>query len=131
VADFVIPFGAVINLNGSALSYLALGPFVINYVFGYEVSWSMMLLAWPILVVFTIAAPGLPAGMGTPLWAGTLFATMVGLEGTAQAEFIATYIALCGGVTDMFITTVNCTTDGFVSIFFDHHSERFFSTGKQ
>lgn len=127
VADFVIPFGAVINLNGSALCYLALAPFVMSHVFNFEVSWSMLLVAWPILVVFTIAAPGLPAGMGTPLWAATLFASLGGLEDPTSATFITTYIALCGGVTDMFITVVNCTTDGFAAIFFDFHFDRFFA----
>lgn len=127
VADFVIPFGAVINLNASALAYLAFGPFVMSHIFHYEVSWSLFLFAWPIVVLFTIAAPGLPAGMGTPLWAATLFASLVGLDDPTAATFITTYIALCGGVTDMFITIGNCTTDGFVAIFFDRHFDRYFT----
>jgi len=127
VAGFVIPFGAVINLNASALAYLAFGPFVMSHIFNFDVSWSLMLFAWPIVVLFTIAAPGLPAGMGTPLWAATLFASLVGLQDPTRATFIATYIALCGGVTDMFITVVNCTTDGFVAILFDYRFDRFFT----
>ncbi len=127
VADFVIPFGAVINLNASALVYLALGPFVMSHVFDFDVSWTLLLIAWPILVLFTIAAPGLPAGMGTPLWAATLFASLAGVEDPTKATFVATYIALCGGITDMLITAVNCTTDGFVAIFFDCHFDRYFA----
>ena len=96
VADFVLPFGAVVNLDASALAYLAYGPFVVSHVFGLELSWMMMLAAWPAVVLFTIAAPGLPAGMGTALWSATLFASILGLDGPAQGEFIASWIALSG-----------------------------------
>ena len=119
VADFVLPFGAVVNLDASALAYLAYGPFVVSSVFGLELSWLMMVAAWPIVVLFTIAAPGLPAGMGTALWSSTLFASLVGLEGEVKTEFIATWIALSGGIPDMLRTATNCTSDGFAAIFFN------------
>jgi Na+/H+-dicarboxylate symporter len=124
VADFVIPFGAVANLDASALAYLAYGPFVISHVFGLEVSWVVMLAAWPAVVLFTIAAPGLPAGMGTALWSATLFSQMLGLEGSMQGEFIATWIALSGGIPDMLRTATNCTGDGFTAIVFHDRFEQ-------
>jgi Na+/H+-dicarboxylate symporter len=126
VADFVIPFGAVANLDASALAYLAYGPFVISHVFGFELSWVTMLAAWPAIVLFTIAAPGLPAGMGTALWSATLFANVLGLEGQAQGDFIASWIALSGGIPDMLRTATNCTDDGFTAIIFNHHFDEFF-----
>ena len=126
VAEFVIPFGAVANLDASALAYLAYGPFVISYVFGFELSWVTMLAAWPAIVLFTIAAPGLPAGMGTALWSATLFANVLGLEGQAQGDFIASWIALSGGIPDMLRTATNCTDDGFTAIIFDHHFDEYF-----
>ena len=119
VADFVIPFGAVANLDASALAYIAYGPFVVSHVFGLELSWLMLLAAWPAVVLFTIAAPGLPAGMGTALWSATLFANILGLEGSAQTDFVATWIALSGGLPDMLRTATNCTDDGFTAIIFD------------
>lgn len=119
VADFVIPFGAVANLDASALAYIAYAPFVVSHVFGMELSWMMMLAAWPAVVLFTIAAPGLPAGMGTALWSATLFANILGLDGQAQADFVATWIALSGGVPDMLRTATNCTDDGYTAIIFD------------
>jgi Na+/H+-dicarboxylate symporter len=131
VADFVIPFGAVANMDGSALAYIACTPLVLSYGFGVELSWTMLLIAWPALVLFTIAAPGLPAGMGTPLWCATLFASMTGLEDPVRTEFIATYIALLGVVPDMFITTTNCTDDGFTAVLFDRLFDRFFSRDKK
>ena len=128
VADFVIPFGAVANLDASAMAYLAYGPFVIVYVFGFELSWVMMLAAWPAIVLFTIAAPGLPAGMGTALWSATLFASVLGLEGQVQGDFIASWIALSGGIPDMLRTATNCTDDGFAAMIFDSRFEEYFVT---
>ena len=130
VADFVLPFGAVANLDASALAYLAYGPFVIHYVFGLELTWIMMLAAWPAVVLFTIAAPGLPAGMGTALWSATLFANILGLEGQAQGEFIATWIALSGGIPDMLRTATNCTDDGFTAIIFHNRFDKLFGRNR-
>ena len=127
VADFVLPFGAVVNLDASALAYVAYGPFVVGHVFGLELSWLMMLTAWPAVVLFTIAAPGLPAGMGTALWSATLFASILGIEGQAQGEFIATWIALSGGIPDMLRTATNCTGDGYTAIIFDGRFDEYFA----
>ena len=126
VADFVIPFGAVFNLDASALAYLAYGPFVIGYVFGFEISWVMMLAAWPAIVLFTIAAPGLPAGMGTALWSATLFAGVLGLEGDVASDFVAGWIALSGGLPDMIRTATNCTGDGYAAIIFSNRFDSWF-----
>ena len=127
VADFVLPFGAVVNLDASALAYVAYGPFVVSHVFGLELSWMMMLAAWPAIVLFTIAAPGLPAGMGTALWSATLFASILGLEGQQQGEFVASWIALSGGVPDMLRTATNCTGDGYTAIIFDGRFDEHFA----
>jgi Na+/H+-dicarboxylate symporter len=126
VADFVLPIGAVVNLDASTLMYMAYAPFVLSYVFGLDVSWTLMLVAWPALVLFTVAAPGLPAGIGTALWSATLFASMVGLTGQAHADFVATWVALSGGLPDMFRTATNCTGDGFTAMLFDSFFERLF-----
>jgi Na+/H+-dicarboxylate symporter len=126
VADFVIPFGAVANLDASALAYVAYAPFVLSFVFGMEVSWTILIIAWPAVVLFTIAAPGLPAGMGTALWSSALFASMLGLEDPVRSQFIATWLALAGGLPDMFRTATNCTGDGFTAILFDSVFGRLF-----
>jgi len=118
VAGFVIPIGAVINLDSSALAYVAYAPFIMTIVFDTSITWTAMLVAWPAIVIFTIAAPGLPAGMGTALWSSTLFASLLGLDETQTTVFITTWIALSGGLPDMFRTATNCTCDGFTAIFF-------------
>jgi Na+/H+-dicarboxylate symporter len=127
VADFVVPFGAIANMNASALMYVAYAPFVITHVFGMELSWVMMLMAAPALILFTVAAPGLPVGIGTALWTATLFASMLGLEEPTKSNFVVTWLALSGGLPDMFRTAGNCTGDGFTAIVFEHYFDRFFS----
>jgi Na+/H+-dicarboxylate symporter len=129
VADFVVPFGAIANMDASALMYVAYAPFVVSYVFGLSISWTMLFVAFPALVLFTIAAPGLPVGMGTALWTATLFASMLGLEDPMKTNFIVTWLALSGGLPDMFRTATNCTGDGFTAIAFDKFFE-FFAGGR-
>ncbi|UCC81521.1 MAG: cation:dicarboxylase symporter family transporter [Gemmatimonadota bacterium] len=126
VADFVVPFGAVFNLDASTLMYVAYAPFVLTHVFGITTSWTTLLVAWPAIVLFTIAAPGLPAGIGTALWSSTLFASMLGLGDPLKSDFITTWIALAGGLPDMFRTATNCTGDGFTAITFDSLFDKFF-----
>ena len=118
VSNFVIPIGSVINMDASALAYVAYAPFILSFVFDLPVTWSALLVAWPAIVLFTIAAPGLPAGMGTALWSSTLFAALLGLTGDEKSLFITTWIALSGGLPDMFRTATNCTGDGFTAIMF-------------
>jgi Na+/H+-dicarboxylate symporter len=125
VADFVVPFGAIANMNASTLAYVAYAPFVLTYIFGIEISWTILLIAWPAIVLFTIAAPGLPAGMGTALWSGTLFASMLGIQEPTASAFISTWLALSGGLPDMFRSATNCTGDGFTAILFDTFFHRF------
>ena len=121
IADFILPVGSIINLDTSALAYVAYAPFIMTFVFDMQVSWTILLMAWPAIVLFTIAAPGLPAGMGTALWSSTLFASMMGLTGETKTDFIATWIALSGGIPDMLRTATNCTSDGFTAILFNKY----------
>ena len=118
IAGFVIPIGAVINLDCSALAYVAYAPFIMTVVFDAPITLTALFVAWPAIVLFTIAAPGLPAGMGTALWSSTLFASLLDLDETQTTVFITTWIALSGGLPDMFRTAINCTCDGFTAIFF-------------
>jgi len=119
IAGFVIPIGAVINLDCSALAYVAYAPFIMTIVFDAPITLTALFVAWPAIVLFTIAAPGLPAGMGTALWSSTLFASLLDLNETQTTVFITTWIALSGGLPDMFRTAINCTCDGFTAIFFN------------
>ena len=128
-ADFIIPFGAVTNMDGSALINIAFVPAVLHFVFGLDISLTVLLIVWPAVVLFTVAAPGLPAGMGSALWTSTLIAAMLGFEEPLKSSFITTFVALYGGVPDMFITASNCTGDGLTAIFFNSRFARFFNPG--
>ena len=130
VADFVVPFGAIANMNASALMYVAYAPFVVSFVFGMEISWTTLLMAAPALVLFTIAAPGLPVGIGTALWTATLFSSILGFEEPMKSQFVLTWLALSGGLPDMFRTAMNTTGDGFTAIVFDHFFERHFERSR-
>ncbi len=131
VADFVIPFGAVTNMNGSALMNIAFAPILLQYVFGLEISWTVMLIIWPAVILFTIAAPGLPAGMGSSLWTSTLIASVLGFEEPLKTSFITMFVAFYGGIPDMFVTVSNCTGDGLTAVLFDSKFDRFLSLKSQ
>ena len=131
VADFVIPFGAVTNMDGSALMNIAFVPVLLKVVFGLEISWMVMLMIWPAVILFTIAAPGLPAGMGSSLWTATLIASILGFDESLKTSFITMFVALYGGIPDMFVTVSNCTGDGLTAVLFDSKFERFLSAKNQ
>ncbi len=57
--------------------------------------------------------------MGTALWSATLFASMLGMQGQVQADFVAAWMPLSGGLPDMVRTATNCTGDEFTAITFD------------
>jgi hypothetical protein len=44
-----------------------------------------------------------------------------------KSNFIVTWLALSGGLPDMFRTATNCTGDGFTAIAFDHFFDRYFA----
>lgn len=128
VGDFVVPFGAVVNMDASTLMHLAYGPLILSFVFDFSVSWAVLFAVWPAAVLFTIAAPGLPSGIGSALWIATLFTSMTVPE-AMQGEVITTWIALVAGIPDMFRTATNVTGDGYTAIFLDSIFDRFFGEG--
>ncbi|MGQ0649227.1 MAG: cation:dicarboxylate symporter family transporter [Gemmatimonadaceae bacterium] len=126
VADFVIPIGAIVHKGASAMQYMAYGPLIAGYVFGLDIGWSHLLVVWPFVVLYTMAAPGVPGAMGLALWTAVLFASLLGLEDPLRTTFVGTWVALAGGIPDMFRTSGNSTADGFAAVVFSHHFERLF-----
>ena len=96
---------------------------MIGHVYDLQITWTMLLVAWPALVLFTIAAPGLPGGVGTAFWSGTLFAGMLELEEPMKSSFIATWVALTNGLPDTIRTAANVTCDGFMAMLFNKFFE--------
>jgi Na+/H+-dicarboxylate symporter len=126
VADFVVPIGAIVHKGASAMQYMAYGPLIAGYVFGVEISWAHLLAVWPIIVLYTMAAPGVPGAMGLALWTAVLFASLLELQDPLRATFVGTWVALAGGIPDMFRTSGNSTADGFAAIIFDRNFEKYF-----
>lgn len=126
IADFVIPIGAIVHKGASAMQYMAYGPLLAGYVFGLPISWSHLIAVWPFVVIYTMAAPGVPGAMGLGLWTGVLFASLLGLDDPLRATFVGTWVALAGGIPDMFRTSGNATADGFAALIFSNNFEKYF-----
>lgn len=128
VADFVVPIGAVMHKGASAMQYMAYGPLIAGSFFGYHIGWAQLLAVWPVIVLYTMAAPGVPGAMGLSLWTGVLFASLLGLHGPVQSTFVGTWVALTGGVPDMLRSQGNATADGLSALLL---AERFFDPAKR
>lgn len=119
VADFVIPVGTVAHKCASAMQYMAYGPLIAGQVFGLHISWLNLAVVWPFVVIYSMAAPGVPGAMGLSLWTGVLYASLLGLEDPLRSTFVGTWVALSGGIPDMFRSSGNATSDGFSAIVID------------
>jgi Na+/H+-dicarboxylate symporter len=126
IADFVIPIGAIVHKGASAMQYMAYGPLIAGYVFGLPITWAHLVAVWPFVVIYTMAAPGVPGAMGLGLWTAVLFASLLGLDDPLRATFVGTWVALVGGLPDMFRTSGNATADGFAALIFSNNYEKYF-----
>ncbi len=105
VASFVVPLGATLNMNGSALYKGATAVFILQ-VYGLPIGAPEL---FTILVTATAAAV---AGVGIP--GSSLVTTLIVLNALGLGPQAATGIALVVGVDrilDMFRTAVNVTGD--------------------
>jgi Na+/H+-dicarboxylate symporter len=127
VADFIIPVGSIVHKSASTMQYMAYMPFVAGYVFGMHIGWLQLLVLWPFIVLYAMAAPGVPGAMGLSLWTGVLVASLLGLSEPMRTTFVGTWVALVGGIPDMFRTSGNSTTDGFVAIIFSNVFDKYFA----
>ena len=108
VASFVLPLGATINMDGTAL-YQGVAVMFIAQVLGIDLTWSAQLMVVLTATLASIGAAGVPS-------AGIIILTVV----LAQAGVPETGIALIMGVDrilDMCRTAVNVTGDLACSAF--------------
>jgi len=126
VADFVVPVGTIMHKGASAMQYVAYAPLIAGSVFGIAVGWPQLLIAWPFIVLYSMAAPGVPGAMGLGLWTAVLMASVLGLEDPVRTTFIGTWVALTGGIPDMFRSSGNATADGMSAIIFSNNFEKYF-----
>lgn len=114
VTSFVLPLGATINMDGTAI-YMGICTLFIANVFGIDLSTSDMLMVIFTGTLASIGTAGVP-GAGLIMLAMVLQAVQLPLEGLAL-------VAGIDRVLDMFRTTVNITGDVAVAAVIDK-SER-------
>jgi Na+/H+-dicarboxylate symporter len=110
VAQFVVPLGATINMDGTAL-YQAVATVFLAQAFGVEMSIPMMLLLGLTAVGASIGTPSTP-GVGIVILASVLKAAGVPTAGVAL-------IIGVDRILDMSRTTLNVTGDMVAGIILD------------
>lgn len=115
VSGFIIPLGATINMDGTAL-YQGVATVFIAQAFGIDLSFSSMLLIVVTSVAASIGTPGTP-GLGIVILATVLSSAGVPTSG----------IGLILGVDrifDMCRTAVNVTGDQVATLYLDRHTKK-------
>jgi Na+/H+-dicarboxylate symporter len=107
IAGFVVPLGATVNMDGTALYEAAAALFIANLV-GVELSFAQQLVVFFTAMIAAIGAPGIPsAGMVTMV----MVLQSVGLPAEAIAILLPIDRAL-----DTLRTAVNVEGDMIVSL---------------
>jgi len=115
VSSFVLPLGATINMDGTAIYQGAAALFVAQ-VYGIDLSLSQMLIIVLTGTLASIGAAGVP-GAGLIMLTLTLQSVGLPLEGIAL-------IAGIDRILDMARTTLNITGDAVCSIVIQHSENR-------
>lgn len=119
IAQFLIPVGTTINMDGTAL-YQAVATIFLAQVFGVELSLSALLLVVMITVGSSIGAPATP-GVGVVILATIL--ESVGIPGSGIALILGV-----DRILDMSRTVANVTGDLTACVFFDKNLSSVFSS---
>jgi Na+/H+-dicarboxylate symporter len=107
VSSFVLPFGATVNMDGTALYQGVCALFIAQF-FGYDLTFVQQLTIVLTATLASIGAAGVPG-------AGLIMLTMVLTSVGLPLEGIA-LIAGIDRVLDMFRTSVNITGDAAVAV---------------
>ncbi|WP_026761291.1 dicarboxylate/amino acid:cation symporter [Selenomonas ruminantium] len=119
VSSFVLPLGATINMDGTALYMGVCSLFVAN-VFGIDLTMGQMLMIILTGTLASIGTAGVP-GAGLIMLAMVLQTAGLPLEGLAL-------VAGIDRVLDMFRTCLNITGDGAVTIVMDQEEKKYDSS---
>lgn len=110
---FVIPLGATVNLDGTLIASMLITPVVANAI-GLSLTFPELAATLLPLLVMTVGAPGLPAGMS--ILAPPVIAAVLGLTGAVEEAFIGVWFAFSLGLSDQFRTGVNSVNNGFITL---------------
>lgn len=117
VRDFSIPLLGTLHFPGSVLDVVFLSIAVSQLLYGTMPGLDKMLIFIPLLVIFSIAAPGLPGG--TLITSLGLIHAILGIDDTGTALMISIFALL-----DSFGTTHNITADGALTLFLGTYMEK-------
>ena len=93
VAKFMLPIGATINMDGTAL-YQAIAALFIAQVYGIDLSIGQQLVIFFIAVSMSVGAAGIP-GAGLALLVPILGSANIPLEGIAMVAGVDRFIDMC------------------------------------
>lgn len=110
---FVIPLGATVNLDGTLIASMLITPVVAKAI-GLPLTFPELAATLLPLLVMTVGAPGLPAGMS--FLAPPVIAAVLGLQGAVSEAFIGVWFAFSLGLSDQFRTAVNSVNNGFITL---------------
>ena len=115
VSSFVLPLGATINMDGTAL-YMGVCTLFIANVFGIDLTFGQMMMVVLTGTLASIGTAGVP-GAGLIMLAMVLQSVGLPIEGLAL-------VAGIDRVLDMFRTCLNITGDGAVTIVMDQEEKK-------
>ena len=110
ISNFVIPLGATINMNGCCVTLMVTCLFLARC-FGVAVPTQTLLLLAVMILLFSMAAPGVP---------GSLIVMLAGLLSLMDIPAEATNIIIAvSSIVGMFMVPVNSMGDAMVSVLLD------------
>lgn len=115
ITYFVIPLGATINMNGSCI-WLTLVCLFTAEVFGVELTFGMLLSVMGMILLLSMAAPGVPGGLIIML---ASILPLMGIPSEA-AELTICLSAFVG----MLLVPANCTGDAVTAMLIHKSRER-------
>lgn len=123
VADFVVPLGATMNLDGvmvAAFTITAMSALIVGHT---PTALQLILFLIP-LKVATMGVPGIPGGIA--LVVPPIAAELFGIGPDALPTFLAVWTAFSLGLSDQFRTGINTVTNGIVALMFEKAYPRYF-----
>jgi Na+/H+-dicarboxylate symporter len=114
ISQFVVPLGATINMNGTAL-YQSVATVFLAQVYGVDLSLASMALVVAMAVGASIGSPGTP-GVGIVILAGIL--TSVGIPPAGIAIVLGV-----DRILDMCRTVINVAGDLMACVLMEHWTE--------
>lgn len=115
ISRFIIPIGATVNMNGTAL-YQAVATIFIAQVYGIELTTAHILLIVTTTVAASIGTPSSP-GAGIVILGTVLSGVGIPLEGIAMIIGVDSFLGMCRAA-------VNVAGDMTASVLFDRVAKR-------